>query len=630
MTKTHEQGTTTILMVSAPLISATLISKELGGKKLFNDLSLVVHEQERVALIGPNGSGKSTLLKILARLVEPDSGEIRSRRDLSTAYVAQQDHFGDCRTTAEVLEKALTEASVDPQDIPRRISVYLGTCGFADGATDPESLSGGWRKRLAIARALAIEPELLLLDEPTNHLDIPSISWLEKCLTSLRCALLLVSHDRWFINRLAQRIIEIDTRYPAGTFESSGNYDAFLDNRAAFFEGLQRTQSALSNKVRREVEWLRQGVKARTTKSRARIDAAQRMIEDLKGMNLESERASLEFSASNRKTKELIRLEGIGVTLDAKDLFNDLTLTLSPGTRLAVVGPNGSGKSTFVATLVGRRRPDRGRLVAAPLLKTALFDQARRELTENVSLKETLCPFGDSVVFQGRCLHVAAWAARFMFSPNQLTLPIGSLSGGEQARALLARLMLTDADVLIFDEPTNDLDIATLEVLEEAFLSFSGAIVVVTHDRYLLERTSTMVLAIDGSRSGIFADYSQWERRCIDSDRRTPLPVEMRPGTTTNEPLKTRTKTKLTYQDQRELDGIEQAILEAESRVVSCETQISSPEIASHSAELSRLCAELATSKAQVEHLYERWQMLEEKKRALAKHALPAEEESDV
>lgn len=617
MTNTSEQGTTSIPMAPTPLISATLISKELGGRKLFSDLSLVIHEHERLALIGPNGSGKSTLLKTLSRLIEPDSGEVRSRRDLSTAYVAQQDHFGDCRTTAEVLERALTQTSIDPHDIPRRISVYLGTCGFGDGDADPERLSGGWRKRLALARALAMEPEVLLLDEPTNHLDIPSITWLEECLTTLRCALVLVSHDRWFINRLAQRVVEIDKRYPTGTFESTGNYDSFLDNRAAFLDGLQRTQSALANKVRREVEWLRQGVKARTTKSRARIDAAQRMIQDLRGMNLESERASLEFSASNRKTKDLIRLEGVGVTLNERDLFSDVTFTLSPGTRLGVVGPNGSGKSTFVATLLGRRPPSRGRVVAAPLLKTALFDQARRELPHDVSLKDSLCPFGDSVVFQGRSLHVAAWAARFMFTPNQLTLPVGSLSGGEQARALLARLMLTDADVLIFDEPTNDLDIATLEVLEEAFVSFSGAIVVVTHDRYLLDRTSTVVLAIAGDSSGLFADYSQWEQRCADSSRRSPLPAEVRTSDPTSEAPKARNKTKLTYQEQRELAGIENQILEAESRVSSLEVQISAPEIASNSGELSRLCAELATSKAQVEDLYERWQLLEEKKRTL-------------
>jgi ATP-binding cassette subfamily F protein uup len=603
-------------MATAPLTSATRLTKELGGRTLFCDLSLVVHEQERLVLIGPNGSGKSTLLRILAGITETDGGEVRSRRDLRVAYVAQQDTFENNLSVNETLERALAEGNIDQSDIPRRVSVTLGICEFPDGGVQVSSLSGGWRKRLALARAFAAEPELLLLDEPTNHLDIDGIRWLEEHLTQIRCAVVLISHDRWFIERLADRIIEIDKRYPSGTFESTGGYGDFIENRAAFLEGLKQTQSSLSNKVRREVEWLRQGVKARTTKSRARIDAAHRMIKDLQGMKLEADRASLEFSASKRKTKELIKLEGVGTSVAGRKLFGNISLTLSPGTRLGVVGPNGSGKSTFVKVLLGQLQADSGRVFTAPLLKTALFDQARRELPEGVTLKEALCPYGDSVVFQGQSLHVASWAARFMFTPHQLSLPVASLSGGEHARALLARLMLNDADVLLFDEPTNDLDIPTLEVLEDAFVTFPGAIVLVTHDRYFLDRTSTMVLGISERTSGVFAEYAQWEESYTSASSPSS-PASSERTTAPRAPSATKSKGKLTYQEQRELGGIESAILKAEAQVEALEGQISSPANASDSAKLTQLCTDLANHKSEVERLYERWQELEEKKRTL-------------
>jgi ATP-binding cassette subfamily F protein uup len=340
------------------------------------------------------------------------------------------------------------------------------------------------------------------------------------------------------------------------------------------------------------------------------------MIQDLQGMKLESDRASLEFSASKRKTKELIKLENVGTSMAGRKLFDKVSLTLSPGTRLGVVGPNGSGKSTFVKVLLGQLEPDSGRVISAPLLKTALFDQARRELPDGVTLKEALCPHGDSVVFQGQSLHVASWAARFMFTPHQLSLPVASLSGGEHARALLARLMLNDADVLLFDEPTNDLDIPTLEVLEDAFVSFPGAIVLVSHDRYFLDRTSTIVLGISDRASGVFAEYAQWDEAYVTAANSSPSVGSERTATNrASAPAKS--KTKLTYQEQRELGGIESSILKAEAQVEALEAQIAAPENASDSTKLTRLCTDLAQRKSEVEQLYERWQELEEKKRLL-------------
>jgi ATP-binding cassette subfamily F protein uup len=603
-------------MAPTPIISTQEITKGFAEHPLFSKLSLSIHEQERLALIGNNGSGKSTLLKILAGLEEVDDGTVSMRKGLRCAYVPQQEDFPSGKTAGEIIEETLQAHGVDSGDIARRASIYLGAAGFNDDSVLVDSLSGGWKKRLSIACALALEPDCVLLDEPTNHLDIDSILWLENYLDSLRCAVAFVSHDRYFIERLATRVLEINKMYPNNAMICDGGYADYIEFRENRLTQLQQQRQSLANKVRREVEWLRQGVKARTTKSRSRINEAHKLIDKLKSSPTgEQRRADIEFSSTQRKTKELIKAERLAQSMGGKQLFSEVSLVLSPGSRLAIVGPNGSGKTTFIRTLLGDLTPSAGRVVRAPHIRTAFMDQARSQIRDEVTLRDFLCPHGDSVLFQGQSIHVAAWAARFLFSHNHLATTLGSLSGGERARALLAKSMSQECDVLLFDEPTNDLDIATLENLEESFESFPGAIVLITHDRYLLERTASSVLGLRNGTGIMYGSYEQWEAARGEeeasgtSKKDTPQSAQEKP----------KQATKLSYKDARELSMIEEIIAQAETKLSEIQSAIDSGENSTNANKLAELCDALISQQQEVERLYERWQHLESLQKALVK-----------
>jgi ATP-binding cassette subfamily F protein uup len=602
-------------MASIPIISTQEITKGFSEHPLFSKLSLAIHEQERLALIGDNGSGKSTLLKILAAIEEVDDGNVSFRKGLRCAYVPQQEDFPSGKSVGEILELALHQHGLDHGEIARRINIYLGATGFNDESVQVDGLSGGWKKRLSIACALALEPDCVLLDEPTNHLDIDSILWLENYLDTMRCAIVFVSHDRYFIERLATRVLEINKMYPNNAMVCDGGYADYIEVREERLEQLQQQRQSLTNKVRREVEWLRQGVKARTTKSRARINEAHRLIDNLKSAPTGTQRrADIEFSSTQRKTKELIKVEEISQSMGGKELFSRVSLILSPGTRLAIVGPNGSGKTTFIRTLLGELEPTHGRITRAPGLRTAFLDQARRELKDDVTLRDFLCPHGDSVLYQGQSLHVAAWASRFLFSHHHLATTLGSLSGGERARALLAKSMSQECDILLFDEPTNDLDIATLDNLEESFEGFPGAIVLITHDRYLLERTGSAVLGLRDGTGVLYGDYAQWEsaKRDTEAGRGRKESVKDAEG-------KPKQTTKLSYKDARDLSMIEDLIAKAEAKLTKIQQEMDSAQNATNASKLSELCDALTTQQQEVERLYERWQHLENLRSSLSK-----------
>lgn len=606
-------------MTPTPLISLQEGTKGFSDKPLFSDLSLVVSEGDRLALIGDNGSGKSTLLKILAGLEELDAGTVSSRKHLRCAYVAQQDRFSDTKTVSEIVDEYLTERGFEHDEIARRSRVYLGVAGFHDSETVVGTLSGGWKKRLAIACALALEPDCLLLDEPTNHLDIESIEWLENHVGTLKAAIVFVSHDRYFIERLASRVVEISRSYPRDHLASTGSYADYIEYRESVRTQLAQQRQSLANKVRREVEWLRAGVKARTTKAQARISEANRLIDTLKSSPRgERQRLDLEFSSTQRKTKELLKAERVSQSLGGKKLFTDVSLVLSPGSRLAIVGPNGSGKTTFIRTLLGDLPPSAGRVVRTPNIRIALMDQARTQLRDDLTLREFLCPHGDSVSFNGEQIHVAAWGARFLFSHNHLARSLGALSGGERARALLAKSMAEACDVLVFDEPTNDLDIATLENLEEGFESFPGAIVLITHDRYLLDRSASLVLGLADGEAALFESYSQWEayRRESTSQSSSKKPVSPKAE---EKAQNGRQPTKLSYKDARDLSMIEDLIAKAEDKLAAIQSDIDSGVHATNATKLTELCAALTAQQSEVERLYARWQELETLRGALQK-----------
>ncbi len=595
------------------LVSCQELSKAFGAAPLFEGLSLGIFEGDHVGLVGPNGSGKSTLLRLLAGLEPPSSGGVAMRRRLRIGYVPQDPVFAAGATVAGVVGRALSDDGVPEHEQEGRISVAIGRAGFADAAQPVETLSGGWRKRLAIARELVRQPELLLLDEPTNHLDVEGILWLEELLPREPEAFVAVSHDRYFLEAVAGRVIELNRAFAEGLLDVRGRYSRFLEKKDELLAGEAAYRESLRNRVRGELDWLSRKARARTRKAQARIDEAGRLREELTDLDSRSESGAvtLDFAATERKTKRLLVAEGVAKSYGARSIVRGLDLVLSPGLRLGLIGANGSGKTTLLRVLAGLEPPDAGRVEHAPGLRVVMFDQHRSRLAPAVSLRRTLAPFGDSVVWQGRSVHVAGWAKRFLFRAEQLDTPVGRLSGGEQARAVLARLMLEPADVLLLDEPTNDLDIPTLEVLEESLLEFPGALVLVTHDRYLLDRVSSRVLALDG-RGGAtpFADLDQWDADRAASARAAASP----PATPRSEPTAPASRArKLGYLEQREWDDMERLILEAETRLAACQDAVADPAIAADHAAVQKRLTELAEAQAAVDRLYARWAELEAK-----------------
>ena len=600
------------------LISCHDLTKTYWDQALFEGISVTVEDEDRIGIVGPNGSGKSTLLKIFAGIEEPDQGERVQRKDLRVACVDQDPGFDVSLSVTEVLLGALAAAPPDPSedeaDHVVRASICLSKLGFTDPDQRVGTLSGGWGKRLAIGRAVVCEPDVLLLDEPTNHLDLESILWLESFLRSSRFAYAVVSHDRAFLQQVSDRMLELDRRHPGGILSVKGSYVDLVEQREAALAARAQHADALATKVKREVDWLRRGPKARTTKARGRIDEAHRLIGELDDLKSRDPggRTAIDFSASGRKTKRLLVGTNLGKTLGDRRLFQGLDLLLRPRDRLGLVGPNGSGKTTLLRVIAGELAADEGSIRQAQHLQVVYFDQRREQLDQSLSLRRALCPDGDTVQYQGREVHVAGWARRFLFRSEQLDTPLHRLSGGEQAKILIAKLMLRQADVLLLDEPTNDLDIPTLEVLEESLSDFAGAVVMVTHDRYMLDRVSTVLLGLDGEGgTGFFADQNQWEQgqKAQEASRR----AADREGSAAGKRRRPRRKKPLTYKEEQEYAGLEDRISTAEEHLATLGASLADPDIAADAEKLQQAYAEVEHAQAEVDALYARWTELETK-----------------
>jgi len=601
-----------------PIISAQGLSKRYGAAPLFQNISFTVSEADRIGVIGPNGSGKSTLLEMLLGRVKPDSGDVAIRKGTRLSYVAQISEFAAGVTIRGVMESAFERAAVPESERASRFAETLGRAGFAELEVQAATLSGGWRKRLAIAEALVQAPDILLLDEPTNHLDLAGIQWLETLLQNAPFACVVVSHDRYFLENVANEMVELNRIYEYGALRVQGNYSAFLEAKEAFLHAQKKRQESLENRVHTELEWLRRGPKARATKAKARIGKAQEMIGDLAEMKARNRTASAEidFSATNRKTKQLITLEGVSYGIGSRALFKDIHFSVASGMRVGLVGPNGSGKTTLLRLLREEIKPESGKIRRAEGLRIVYFDQ-NRELDPDITLRRALAPDSDAVIYQERVIHVAAWAERFLFSAENLNQRVGRLSGGERARVLIAQLMLQPADVLLLDEPTNDLDIPTLEILEESLLEYSGALVLVTHDRFMLDRVSTVVLGLDGLGSAErFADYSQWEawQRAQLSGRTLKLANDgRRPRAESGESPAAAARKKLSYQEARELAAMERKIGDAEQELHAKRAALEDPTVTGDRIRLQNACTELDSAQKRVDALYARWGELEKK-----------------
>ena len=618
------------LKAMPPILNVQSVTKQFGAVPLFRDISLTVEDGDRIGLIGPNGAGKSTLLALLAGQVPPDSGELAVRKRARAAYVPQDSRFEADLSVREILQRAMTVGHTEESEREGRLRELAGRTGFDSLEAEAASLSGGWRKRLAIAEALLSEPDVLLLDEPTNHLDLAGIEWLEELLANSPFAVVTVSHDRYFLESTSTQIIELNRIYADGLLRVKGNFSRFLEEKQAYLEAQNRQMESLRNRVRTEIEWLRRGPKARTTKSKARIDTATAMIGKLADMETRTTTSSagIDFAASQRKTKRLVEFENVACEfpspatgLDPKSktnrrLFEGLDFVLTAGAKVGLVGPNGSGKTTFLRLLRGDIEPAEGGIRRAEALRIVYFSQTR-EVDESLTLRRALAPEGDSVIYQGRPVHVASWAARFLFTGEQLNQPVRNLSGGERARVLIARLMLQPADVLLLDEPTNDLDIPTLEILEDNLLEFPGALILVTHDRYLLNRVATTVVGLDGlGHVGQFADYAQWEgwveeQGLENGDQGTEsTPVRDKRDEPKSVPV---AKKKLSYLEAREFAGIEQRVEESDARLLAAQSRVEDPAIATDAAALQEVLADLEAARQENEALYTRWAELTEK-----------------
>jgi ATP-binding cassette subfamily F protein uup len=486
--------------------------------------------------------------------------------------------------------------------------MWLSKLGFADSPILASKLSGGCKKRLGLAVELISSPDLLLLDEPTNHLDLEGIIWLERFLAREAPTYLLISHDRYFLQNTTTKIVEIDKTYPKGTFSIDGRYSEFLEKKEEFIAGQLQQERSIATKARRETDWLRQGAKARTTKAQSRIDEAGEILEqyaDIKSRNQQN-KAQISFAATERETKKLMSLVNVSKIMGGKTLFQKLELVLSPGTRTGLMGPNGSGKTTLLRLLADEIQPDTGTIKRADDLKVVYFDQHRAQLSDTLTLKQALSPRGDFVNFRGQSIHVNGWCKRFLFSPDILALPIGTLSGGEKARISIAHLMLQPADILLLDEPTNDLDIPTLEMLEESLLEFPGAVVLITHDRCMLDRVCGNLLSFGNpDETTEFADYSQWE--AASKKKSSPKSKEQKNEQAAKE------KTKLSYNEKKEYDALEGKVAKLEAELQELNQLMGAPEISSDPKKLEDVCKAAGLITIQIEKSYIRWEELEKK-----------------
>lgn len=609
----------------AILVNAHQIRKSFAARPLFEGLTFSVEEGERIGLIGPNGAGKSTLLRILAGETSPDEGVLSLKRGLKIGFLEQVPRFSPGTSVLSTVLEGAHDAH-DGEEIARAHEL-LSRFSLAEGSdSQVDQLSGGWKKRVALARELLRQPDLLLLDEPTNHLDVESILWLEELLARSPFATVTITHDRLFLQRVSNRILELDRRNPGGLLSIQGDYASYLETKELMLSAQEQQEIRLKNTLRRETEWLRRGAKARTTKQQARIQRAEDLrqsVDELSYRNQNS-KVRIEFQGAEKNPKKLIEARGISQSYGGRWVVPPTDIQITAGSRIGLLGPNGCGKSTLIRLLLGEEEPKTGSVSASELLQVAYFEQNRETLDPSLSVLKTICPSGEYVDFRGGRVHVKSYLDRFLFSYGQMEMAVGKLSGGEQSRLLIARLMLQEANLLVLDEPTNDLDMATLGVLEEVLQDFGGAVLLVTHDRYFLDQVATKILAFGEDPQGKrvilpFMGFSQWESWHEEQARLREAQAakqNSRASAQSSEPAASSTpapkKRKLSFKDQRELDSMEENIGKAEERLSALQAESALPEVMRSSVRLTEIAREMSELQAEIERLYSRWAQLTE------------------
>ena len=593
------------------LLSVRDFGYRVAGRQLFSGLTFGIEDGDRIGLIGPNGAGKSTLLKLIAGEEKASAGEISMRRGTRVLRVTQEDTFEKAATVYSVLETAAKNGR--SYDVETDIAIAMALSGFIDGDVAVDTLSGGWKKRLALAAARIQNPDIMLLDEPTNHLDLDAVTWLEEWLLSATFASITITHDRYFLENTATRIIDLGPVYADGCLQINGAYSDYLEARANYMASLDKQQHAMTGDARRELAWLRRGARARGTKAKGRIQDVHELFADLAAVEQRiASKVSVKqtaFAASQRSTKELIRAQGLSKNMGGRTLFSDVDMIASPGDRIGLVGTNGVGKTTLIRVLVGDLIADQGTVIRAEKLRIVWFDQSRAQLDVRSTVRDILCPNGDVVHHNGHAFHVTAWAKRFGFSENQLGSQVSILSGGEQARLLLAKLSTVVADVLIVDEPTNDLDLSSLEVLEMALSTFPGCVILVSHDRYFMDAVSNRILHFDEGGIVEYADFVQFLDRAAERSGASQSATKDK-GSVKPNPV----RSSLSASERRELTTIESALAEAERAVEGLDRLMLSPEVAVNAVRLAEIWDnELPAARSKVSAIYARWEFLESK-----------------
>ena len=587
------------------------VSLAFGSRPLLDQVSLQVAEGERVCLVGRNGAGKSSLLRLARGEAPPDEGLVWLRPGARLAHLRQDLEDPGDATVGELVAAGLpAESAAEPWLAQQRVAEVTTRLQLDAGARFAQ-LSGGWRRRALLARALVCDPDLLLLDEPTNHLDIAAIEWLERTLLEFRGALLFVSHDRRFMNRLATRVIELDR---GRLFSTAGNYDTYVAKKAQLLAAEAQANALFDKKLAEEEVWIHKGVEARRTRNEGRVRALYALREEHRQRRVRQGRIELTAQDAGSSGRLVFEAEHAAVTLGGRAIIDDFSVRILRGDRIGIVGPNGAGKSTLIRLILGELQPAAGHVRMGTRLEVAYYDQERLQLRLDESVMHNVVERGDHVFINGAARHVSSYLRDFLFRPEQLQTPARALSGGERNRLLLARLLAQPANLLVLDEPTNDLDIDTLELLEEFVANFSGTLLLVSHDRAFLDNVVTDLLVLDGSGAvqDFVGGYSDWERDraarvAAAGGARSPA-RHAAAGIAAASPR----ARKLSYREQRELDTLPEKLAELEAARDALATACNDPAFygrpaADVQAELKRL-ADLGS---EIEAAYARWSELE-------------------
>ncbi len=591
------------------LLSLRDVTVSFGGDPVLDAVSLSIQPHDRACVTGRNGEGKSTLLKVIAGIQPPDSGEVIRAPRLKVTYLPQDVPEDRAGTVEEIIEAAI------PHDDDRHhpgADLYLTRLELP-GCMPFNALSGGYRRRVLLACALAGEPGLLLLDEPTNHLDIDSIQWLENWLREAECACLFITHDRSFLKNVAKSVFDLDRGQLAGW---DCDYPTFVRRKEELLADESVYWERKARKLSQEEIWLRRGVKARTTRNEGRVEALRKLRSEFAARRTQQGVSKLALSSEGPSGDLVVKVEGVRFGYDpAKPIVNGFSARIMRGERIGIIGPNGSGKTTLLRLLLGQIQPQTGSVALGARVETAFFDQLRTALNPELTVLENLAEGKDEVTVGGVKKHVYGYLQDFLFTPERSRTPVKALSGGERARLLLARLFLNPGNLLVLDEPTNDLDIETLELLEEQLAAYTGTLLLVSHDRTFLDRvvTASLVLEGEGRVNAYPGGYEDWLRQ----RKETVEPEKAGKPAAPPPPRRDNNATRLSYKEQRQLEELPLEIAALEAEIAALTARMSDPAAACDPAALAQVGARLAQAEARYEICAETWLALEERAQSL-------------